>query len=199
MSSEVYLRLKITLMGDMGVGKTSLRRRYLSDDFLEGYMGTIGVETASKDIEIQGKKINIQIWDLAGHHQFSSVRSIFYQGSLGVVLVYDVMNRESYDNSMYWVEEMLNSTKGDPIPLMIIGNKIDLREALLKSDPTDVDFVRTIDGLELKSRIEKRLHEYHGQEVFVDFHETSAKTGEGVLDSFTAFVGQILPKSVSNY
>ncbi len=198
MSTDVLIRLKITLMGDMGVGKTSLRKRYLSDEFMEGYIGTIGVETASKDIIIKGKRINIQLWDLAGHHQFHPVRTVFYQGSLGVVLVYDVMRRTTFDNSMYWVEEMLNSTQGDVVPILVLGNKIDLREELVTQNRSDVDHIRTEEGKELQERIKQKLREHHGKEVLVEFHETSAKTGEGVLQAFTKFIEQILPTPIKD-
>ncbi len=192
-NEKVQIRIKITLMGDMGVGKTSLRRRYLSDEFLEGYIGTIGVETASKDIIVQGKKINVQLWDLAGHHQFSSVRTVFYQGSMGVVLVYDVMDRKSYENCMFWIEEMLKSTPGEIIPILLIGNKIDLRNAVIEADMS-TDYVNTAEGLQLQELLTEKLRKYHHTDVLVQFHETSAMTGEGVLEAFTTFIEDIIPE-----
>ena len=163
---------KVVLMGDGSVGKTSLRRTYMGEGFRAQYMITIGADFAVKKMQLEGgHDVSIQIWDLAGQEHFKSVRSTFYKGAQGALAVYSTVERTSYDNIKNWLEECwTNAAK--KIPVVLIGNKIDLR-------PTH-SCLSIEQGLEF---VEK-LREGFGTFIPIYFVETSAKTGKNVDDAF---------------
>lgn len=117
---QVY---KVVLLGDGGVGKTSLLKRYLGKGFQETYKMTLGAEFS---IKRWGNDI-IQIWDLGGQEIFSQVRKTYYTGSIGAFVLFDVTNRRSFLNVVRWIEELIINT-GYQVPIMVIGNKIDLKK-----------------------------------------------------------------------
>ncbi len=127
--------LKIVLIGDGGVGKTSIAHRYLRKGFNYEYKQTIGVDVYSKRsiINIKNYKINISwvIWDLAGQPKFREVRKEFYRGAKGAILVFDISRRETFDNILHWANEFLHNS--GRYPVVLVGNKVDLRDKV--SDP----------------------------------------------------------------
>ncbi len=171
--------LKIPLLGDMAVGKTSLRKKYLGEGFNTKYMVTIGADFSVKSVLIDDREVRLQIWDLAGQQQFATVRSLYYNGSSGAILVYDVTNPHSYENIPLWTKELLQNNDNKKIPLMLIGNKIDLRDTVRTTT------VSKEEGEQLAEKLRKEFN-------IVYFFETSAKTGEGVNEAFDYFVRSIL-------
>ncbi|MFX0062142.1 MAG: Rab family GTPase [Candidatus Hermodarchaeota archaeon] len=163
---------KVVLLGDAGVGKTTLRQAYMGRGYRETYIPTIGADISIKDVEIGGKQLKYQIWDLAGHTRFDAVRSMYYSGSEGAILVYEITEPKSLDNLRNWIKELFVNTRKKKIPLLIIGNKIDLR-------PTH-PCLSIEQGLEF---VEK-LREGFGSFIPIYFVETSAKTGKNVDDAF---------------
>ena len=117
---------KIALLGEGGVGKTALRQRFLGKGFEASYMMTVGADFAIYKTEINGEEVKLQIWDLAGQERFKEVRSGFYQGTLGALMVYDVTRKDSADNLLNWKEELLKYTKEINPELVLVANKIDL-------------------------------------------------------------------------
>ena len=99
--------MKVCLLGDGAVGKTALRKRYLGKQFSSGYVMTIGADFAVKKTEINTndgtKSVKFQIWDLAGQPRFNSVRELYYKGSHGGLLVFDITRRDSFSNLNSWV------------------------------------------------------------------------------------------------
>ncbi len=122
--------LKIVIMGDGAVGKTSIVRRYLEGEFKHEYLMTVGVDlyTKKEKINIRGKEIDVtwQIWDLSGQQYWREVVSSFYKGAHGAVLVFDITNDLSYQNMLDWALEF--SRLGGGRPIVVVGNKIDLRD-----------------------------------------------------------------------
>ncbi|MCY3415035.1 MAG: GTP-binding protein [Candidatus Heimdallarchaeota archaeon] len=115
---------KITLLGDGGVGKTSLRQRYLGKGFKTSYMATIGADFAIKKLDEQNI---LQIWDLAGQSRFSVVREGYYLGTRGAIIVFDITRKETFRNIPKWIAELLENIHSDHlIPMVLIGNKTDL-------------------------------------------------------------------------
>ena len=112
---------KVILIGDPSVGKTSLRKRYFGEGFKETYMPTLGADFALR------RKENsvIQIWDLAGQYIYRRLRKGYYQGAHGAILVFDVLRDETFMNLNKWLDE-IHHFNGKMMPLVIIGNKIDL-------------------------------------------------------------------------
>ncbi|MHA2203636.1 MAG: Rab family GTPase, partial [Candidatus Hodarchaeales archaeon] len=124
---------KICLLGDGGVGKTSLRERFLGKGFQSGYILTIGADFAVQNLEIDGTQYKFQIWDLAGQQRFEAVRALYYKGSHGAILVFDRTRPESLFNLENWKRELFTNV-GRQIPYIILGNKSDLPNAIIQEE-----------------------------------------------------------------
>jgi small GTP-binding protein len=169
-------KLKICLIGDVGVGKTSLIRRYVLDVFDDKYIATIGTKVTKKEIEVkdpktgQPIKVVLLIWDIMGQPSFREVlREAYFYGAEGALAVCDVTSKESLGELRYWVKAMTATT--GKVPIVFLGNKCDLR------DDTRVPF--------------------QDLEVFAKKHDaaamlTSAKTGYNVEQAFVAMVERLL-------
>lgn len=127
--------LKVVLLGDGGVGKSSLMQRFVSNKFDSAPFHTIGVEFLNKDIEVDHEKYTLQIWDTAGQERFKSLRTPFYRGSDCCLLTFAVDDEQSFRNLAIWKKEFLyyaDITDTDNFPFVVLGNKIDV-------DPHQVD------------------------------------------------------------
>ncbi|MEM4734539.1 MAG: Rab family GTPase [Candidatus Thorarchaeota archaeon] len=164
---------KAVLIGDGAVGKTSIRRNYLGEDFMDGHIATIGVDLATKRVLYNKEVVKFIIWDLAGQPTFEKVRGHYYQGANGILLVYSVVDRRSFDNASKWLVEAYRNMKR-LVPTVIIGNKIDLRNGVPESQ-----LVTTEEG--------QRFTEYFINKLGIPavFIEVSAKTGEKIQDAFS--------------
>ncbi len=184
----VKLLFKIVLIGDGAVGKTSLRRTYMGENFSASYLVTIGADFAAKEITLEGgHSIKIQIWDLAGQAHFQSVRSTFYKGSQGAMAVYSTVERASFQNLTNWLQECWKNT-GRTIPVVVIGNKIDLREQFKNNPAMRDNIVTTEEG---RSFTEQLI----SSGVPASFIETSAKTGHNVEAAFLDLAIKIIEAS----
>ncbi len=176
---------KVVLMGDGSVGKTSLRRTYMGEGFKAQYMITIGADFAVKKMQLEGgHDVSIQIWDLAGQEHFKSVRSTFYKGAQGSLAVYSTVERSSFDNINAWLDECWTNA-GKKIPIVLIGNKTDLRDQFKDNPSMQQTIVTTEEGQKLADWI-------GSQGVHVSFLETSAKTGKNVEAAFLELAIKIL-------
>lgn len=172
-------------MGEGSVGKTSLRRTYMGEGFRSQYHLTIGADFAVKKMKLAGDHdVSVQIWDLAGQKHFESVRTTFYKGAQGALCVYSVVERGSFDAVMTWVNECwTNAAK--KIPIVLIANKIDLREQFVDNPVMAQTIVTTEEGKALAEKIAS-------QGVITSFLETSAKTGHNVEAAFLELAIKIL-------
>jgi small GTP-binding protein len=168
-SSGLSYNLKTILLGDGYVGKTSLRRRFMGHQFSAQYLETLGADFAIKKGEYNGVPFRYQIWDLAGQPRFDSLRRGFFTGSQAALICFDISNPSSAKNLEKWVDEFWKFNGRGKIPLVIIGNKIDLRE-------TVEDSVSYEEGLKVTGEISAPFE--------VTYVETSAKTGENVNKAF---------------
>lgn len=116
---------KILLIGDANTGKTSILNVYKNDMFYENEVSTIGVEFMIKYIDFNGEKIKLQIWDTAGQERFKSITSSYYRGSDGVIMIFDISNRQSFINIKKWIHEIDKYTDNN-LQKILIGNKFDL-------------------------------------------------------------------------
>eukprot|EP01129_Flabellula_baltica_P008348 TRINITY_DN3304_c2_g3_i3.p1 TRINITY_DN3304_c2_g3~~TRINITY_DN3304_c2_g3_i3.p1 ORF type:complete len:201 (+),score=32.51 TRINITY_DN3304_c2_g3_i3:232-834(+) len=127
MSRQV--QLKVIILGDSGVGKTSLIGQYVTNRFEDRYKASVGADFCSKDITLDHQNIHMQIWDTAGQERFRALGSSFYRGSDCCMLVYDVTSRQSFESMEIWRQEFLIQaapSNYEEFPFVVIGNKIDL-------------------------------------------------------------------------
>jgi len=166
MAEEYDFLFKSIVVGDGGVGKTALTLRFSKGFFTEDYKMTIGVDFHVKTITIDTNegpiRAKLQIWDTGGQERFSSIRPMYYRGSLGALMIFDLTNSASFEHLPQWIEEVRANVKSE-IPLLLVGNKSDLTNERLVSIEEINNFTRDFN---------------------LYYMETSAKTGEGVGDCF---------------
>lgn len=169
---------KICLIGDGGVGKTSLRERLLGEGFESTYLLTIGADFATYEIDIENDHFKFQIWDLAGQQRFDVVRSIYYRGSHGAIMVFDRSRPESFANLEEWKKEMFTHV-GRKIPFIVLGNKSDLE--------------CRIDQEALQEFIANSEKEFSFLKVpfAIPYLDTSARTSHNVEEAFMALARTI--------
>jgi len=123
--SDVITTLKVLIIGESGVGKSSLLLRFVDDTFDPEQPATIGVDFKVTTLSVDGNKVKLAIWDTAGQERFRTLTPSYYRGAQGVIFVYDVSNRSSYDRLQHWLTELETySTKSDVVK-MLVANKID--------------------------------------------------------------------------
>ncbi|XP_069481280.1 ras and EF-hand domain-containing protein-like [Ambystoma mexicanum] len=162
---EPCLNYRLVLAGDAGSGKSSFMLRLCVNEFRGQVPTTLGVDFQIKKLLVDGEQTTLQIWDTAGQERFRSIAKSYFRKAHGVLLMYDVTCESSFLNVREWIDEIRNSTD-KPIPMMLIGNKIDLREEM--PEPRGV---HTSDG-------EKLARAYSSL-----FCETSAKDGTNVVEA----------------
>ena len=163
------LCLKILLIGDSFVGKTSLLLKYCDGEFYETHMATIGVEFKDKIIKLNEKDIKLQIWDTSGQERFHSITQNFYRNADGILFVFDVTNKTSFEHIKNWLLD--SQVENSDIKRILIGNKIDLID---------------------KRVIDKEMIEKYGNQKNIKWFETSAKAGTNVNIIFEEIVKLIL-------
>nr|CAD7194346.1 unnamed protein product [Timema douglasi] len=126
--------VKVVLIGDSGVGKSNLLSRFTRNEFNLESKSTIGVEFATRSIQVDGKTIKAQIWDTAGQERYRAITSAYYRGAVGALLVYDIAKHLTYENVERWLRELRDHADQN-IVIMLVGNKSDLRH--LRAVPTD--------------------------------------------------------------
>mmetsp|Transcript_30121 Transcript_30121/g.84128 ORF Transcript_30121/g.84128 Transcript_30121/m.84128 type:complete len:206 (-) Transcript_30121:254-871(-) len=167
MSSRKKVLLKVILLGDSGVGKTSLMHQYVNRKFNNQYKATIGADFLTKEVMADDRLVTMQIWDTAGQERFQSLGVAFYRGADCCVLVFDVTVAKSFENLDCWREEFLiqaGPKNPEDFPFIVIGNKIDREEKRVIS--------------------EKRALEWCRQKGNIPYFETSAKEGIRVEKAF---------------
>ena len=163
--------LKIALLGEGAVGKTSLRRRYMGQGFTTQHLMTIGADFATLTKEINGKKVTWQIWDLAGQENFREVRNHYFKGCMGGIVVFDLTRKESFDAIDGWIKELFKHNGRGKIPFIILGNKYDLENKAVSPE-------------EIKEKVAKYNKEVKGKGFEVVYLNTSAKEGLNVEEAF---------------
>jgi len=161
---------KLLIIGDSGVGKSSILLRFTEDDFEEDQPCTIGVDFKVKMIEFANKKLNLTIWDTAGQEKFRSLTSSYYRGTQGIILVYDVTNRKSFEHLELWLGEIDMYTTNEDVVKLLVGNKIDRPDREVSKEE-GAEFARS------KAMV---------------FIECSAKTRLGIQQTFEELVQKIL-------
>ena len=189
MSSQEYDYLfKLLLIGNSSVGKSSLLFRFVENVWDDNFVPTIGVDFVSyiynnssinlqklKTLEVNGKKVKLQIWDTAGQERFKNITASYYRGGNGVLVVYDITDRESFDNLNSWLIEIEKNANKNVYKLLI-GNKSDLEDKRKVTYQEGKDFA-TSNGMQ--------------------FMETSAKTASKVQEAFELLTQEIIKSSIN--
>ncbi len=179
--TQIYAKsyiYKICVVGNGGVGKTSMVLRYCENAFKESYLMTIGSNFSTKTVELANHpelQIKLQLWDLAGQKHFSFVRPPFYRGATGIIYVFDLTRRSSFADLLEWRDEV-EKVIGQK-PCILVGNKLDLAREGYRE-------VAEQDGESLK-----------GEMHVMKYVETSAKEGDSVEDVFKVLTLEILKAS----
>ncbi|CAH9081675.1 unnamed protein product [Cuscuta epithymum] len=125
MSNEYDYLFKLLLIGDSSVGKSCLLLRFADDSYVDSYISTIGVDFKIRTAELDEKTIKLQIWDTAGQERFRTITSSYYRGAHGIIIVYDVTERESYENVKQWLNE-IDRYASESVCKLLVGNKCDM-------------------------------------------------------------------------
>ena len=125
MTEGLEFAFKILLLGDSSVGKTCFLKRYTDNTFQDAYLSTIGFDFKYKFVTLEeGKTVKVQLWDTAGEERFKTIAKSYYKGAHGIVLIYDVTNRKTYDNIRKWMNQIKDDSSSN-ISIILVANKID--------------------------------------------------------------------------
>ena len=169
MNPEYDYLFKLLLIGDSGVGKSCLLARFADDTYTEIYISTIGVDFIIRTVELDGKKIKLQIWDTAGQERFRTITSSYYRGAEGIIIVYDVQDQESFNNVEQWLQE-IDRFAGENVNTLLVGNKCDLIS---------------------KKVVDYKTAKKYADELGIPFVETSAKNATNVEKAFMTIAAEI--------
>ncbi|MFW9826428.1 MAG: Rab family GTPase [Candidatus Thorarchaeota archaeon] len=173
---ENKFRFKITVIGDGQVGKTSLIQKFTMGIFNKDYVKTIGAQFSTYDKQINGDRVRLILWDIAGQDDFNFLRPYFYRDSIAAIIVFSLeendLGRDSFSHISNWHKDV-NDFCGD-IPIVLFANKVDLIDE------------NSVDSFKIKEIVDKY--------EFLDYYITSAKTGQGVMEAFSAITNKLYEK-----
>ena len=180
-------KLKLVVVGDSGVGKTNLIKRFANNTFNSNSKATVGVEFLSKSFKINNRIFKIEIWDTAGQERYKSITAAYYKGAKGALVVYDITSKISFENIDKWMMEIKEKSSKD-LKLMIIGNKSDLKdarqvsneEALRKAQDTGIALMETsaLDSTNVKEAFHDLL-----KEMYIEISAKIAAVEESLNDN----------------
>eukprot|EP00597_Dinobryon_sp_UTEXLB2267_P003274 CAMPEP_0170075736 /NCGR_PEP_ID=MMETSP0019_2-20121128/12830_1 /TAXON_ID=98059 /ORGANISM="Dinobryon sp., Strain UTEXLB2267" /LENGTH=205 /DNA_ID=CAMNT_0010286917 /DNA_START=126 /DNA_END=743 /DNA_ORIENTATION=+ len=170
------MQIKLLMIGDSGVGKTCLLLRYANDSFSPTFITTIGIDFKIKNIQLDGKRIKLQIWDTAGQERFRTITTSYFRGAQGILLVYDVTDRNSFISIRNWVAQIQVHADVN-VNKILIGNKCDVAEQ------------RVITYEEGESL---------AKEYNIHFYETSAKQDMNVEKSFITIATDVKNRLIAD-
>ncbi len=163
-------KIKIMILGETLVGKTALLTRYTKNIFGGAYLTTVGIDFQYKFLNINDKRIKVEIWDTAGQERFRNIAKNYFQSSDGFLLVYDISNRESFDKLNFW-NEQISANAPENTKIIIVGNKSDLEQ---------------------ERQVKKEEGENFANNNKVRFYETSAKDNINVITVFELLANIII-------
>jgi Ras-related protein Rab-1A len=172
MANTPNVLFKLLLIGDSGVGKSSLLHRFADDIYTDSYISTIGVDFKIKTMSVGDKMVKLQIWDTAGQERFRNITSSYYRGAQGIIVVYDITDVDSFNNVKQWLSE-IDRYASENVDKLLVGNKSDLEPA---------------------RQVTKAMAEEFAESLQVKCIETSAKESSNVDDAFRSMAFTIMSR-----
>ena len=157
------------MIGDTSVGKTSILSKYIDDKFDEVHISTIGVEFKVKSLTIKGKKVKLRIWDTSGQERYRSITQNFYRNANGILYIFDLTRKESFENIKDWLIESYNCDS--KVKKLLVGNKVDLDK---------------------NKQMDKQIIENYAEKKEMKYYEVSAKMGTNINKIFRELAESIL-------
>ena len=177
MKNKKIPHYKILILGDPAVGKSCFLARYVENSFENVYMSTAGMDYKYKDVELgDGKLIKLQIWDTAGQERYRTLTTNLYKGAVGIVLIYDITNKKTFENVRSWITSIEEETS-KKIILILVGNKADLKD---------------------ERKVQKEEGEDIAKEFNLPFFESSAQSGLNVKSVFESLAKLIVEKKAQS-
>ncbi|EOD40734.1 Rab8, rab family GTPase [Emiliania huxleyi CCMP1516] len=158
--------IKLLLIGDSGVGKSSILVRFADDSFSQSFIATIGIDFKIRSVELDGKRVKLQIWDTAGQERFKTITTAYYRGAMGILLVYDVTNEDSFSNISSWMRA-IEQHASDSVNKVLLGNKADTSGPLVSQRRVSAERGQRLAG-----------------EYGLQFFEVSAKSNVNIEQAF---------------
>ncbi|KPI37657.1 GTP-binding protein ypt2 [Cyphellophora attinorum] len=168
--------IKLLLIGDSGVGKSCCLLRFSEDSFTPSFITTIGIDFKIRTIDLDGKRVKLQIWDTAGQERFRTITTAYYRGAMGILLVYDVTDEKSFNNIRTWFSNV-EQHASEGVNKILIGNKCDWE---------DKRAVSTEQGQAL------------ADELGIPFLEVSAKSNINIEKAFYSLAGDIKKRLIDS-
>lgn len=165
--------IKILTLGDTMVGKSSIVLRFSDDKFDDNIFSTIGIDFKTKYIKYKNSSVKVLIWDTAGQEKFKNIAKQYYRGANGVLLVYDISSRKSFERVDFWLKELKENNRIDELFICLVANKIDLQ---------DTREITTEEG------------EKFAKENKINFLEVSAKSGKNIKELFDKIINGSMQK-----
>ncbi|XP_068753397.1 ras-related protein Rab-8A-like [Montipora capricornis] len=173
MSKKYDYLFRILLVGDSGVGKTCILIRFVENTFSQSYLSTIGIDFKLRTVNIDGKRIKLQIWDTAGQERFYSITGACYRRAMGIMLVYDVTNEASFKSVTKWMSKIAENANRN-VDKILVASKCDLEE---------------------KRKITQAAGQSLADTLGISYVEVSALSNAHIEDAFTTLANNILQKA----
>jgi small GTP-binding protein len=171
--AETRRILKFIVIGSSGVGKTAIVKRLVDGTFTAESQSTIGVEFLATTFEVDGQSIKLQIWDTAGQERFRSIAKAYFRSAVGVILVFDITDRKSFDDLNHWLTDVHQLCDPNAV-VTLIGNKLDLKSQRSITAPEAENYAQ--------------LHQ-------LSYYETSALGGDNIEEAFQRTTSAILRRA----
>ena len=170
------INYKIITIGESGVGKTCILRRFAENKFLKNHLATIGIDYRTKVLNINNKNVKLKIWDTAGQERYHNITSNIFKGTDGILLVFDITDELSFQKIQDWIEQIKSNLPENEIGIVLLGNKCDVEQRAVTQEQ----------GEELAEKLD------------IKYFETSALNGTGINEAFESLTKIIMEKKNNN-